>query len=225
METGYLFSRFQMRCSATVHHENRPSTLIAIAGPSGSGKTSLARALSETWADQQAMVFSMDWYYHDLSSYSADDRARHNFDCPDALDKTLLLAQLKALAAGTPIHRPVYDFATNSRGEQTVLVSPRPVVIVEGLFVLYWPELRELCNLSVYVDCDLEECRRRRYLRDVEQRGIPLSFVEQQYQQTVLPMAYQYVLPTKKWADLSVDGQTPLSQNVALIRAQLEGGE
>ncbi len=189
--------------------------LIGIAGASCSGKTELARSLYRHFEDQ-SVLFPLDHYYIDRSAIPEPARGAFNFDHPEALDAALLVEQVRALKAGQIIEQPRYSFVTHSRLEDTEPLAPHAIVFVEGLFSLYWPELRDLLDLKIYVETDDEECHRRRLRRDVAERGRSVESIEKQYAETVRPMAMAYVRPTKQYADLIVSGAQPIDESVRI---------
>jgi uridine kinase len=193
--------------------------LIGIAGPSGAGKSFLAEHLVRKLAN--AVIVPIDAYYPDLSHLSLDHRRQRNFDDPTILDADLLLAQVAALAHGDPIQQPIYDFARHTRTAETLTVHPRQFVVVEGLFTLYWAELRALLHTRVYVDLTDAICLERRIARDVQHRGRTPVFVEEQFRNSVIPMAERYVRPTAEFADVTVDGAAPIEEGVAAVLAHL----
>src|SRR5262249_20831615 len=142
---------------------------IGIAGPSCSGKTAIARRLAEQLPE--AAIVSLDSYYRDLPHMPFEERCRVNFDHPGSLEWELLNQHLQTLTEGRTFDEPVYSFAAHARTAQTARIHPGEFVIVEGLFVLYWPELRAILNTKVYVQTDLDVCFARRLARDVAERG------------------------------------------------------
>lgn len=176
--------------------------LVGIAGPSAAGKTTLARALQRELRPMPSVLLAHDDYYRDLSHVAPAERAVLNFDDPQALETELLVAHLEALRRGEAIQRPVYDFALHTRGPQTVAVAPAPVVIVEGIFVLALPQLREAWDLRVYMDTPADLCLARRILRDVEERGRTVQSCIEQYLRFVRPAQEALVWPSRKYADL-----------------------
>jgi uridine kinase len=194
--------------------------IIGIAGPSGSGKSELSRRLA---AATGAPVVSLDSYYRDLSHLSLEDRAKTNFDEPASLDDELLLAQCAALASGQAIDVPHYDFSCHTRVAGTQHIEPGAIVIVEGLFTLYWNDLRHLLHASVYVDLEDEICFARRLARDVRERGRTPESVEHQYFSTVRPMAEKYIWSTRRHADLVIRGDAQLDESVATVLAVVNG--
>jgi uridine kinase len=192
--------------------------LVGIAGPSCSGKTELARWLRGRTG---APILNLDVYYIDLSHLPLEERARRNFDEPAALDYRLILEHARALAAGSPIRAPRYDFTTHARAAGDEVVEPGGLVILEGLFTLYWPELRELLGVKLYVDAPDDLCLARRLERDVRERGRTPESVLRQFEETVRPMAHLHILPTRAYADLVLSGAEPLSRSGELALALL----
>jgi uridine kinase len=193
--------------------------LIGIAGPSGAGKSYLAEHLVGKLKD--ATILPIDAYYPDLSQLSLEERSALNFDDPKVLDSALLLAHVESLSRGEEIQQPIYDFANHTRTAQARTVQPVPFVIVEGLFALYWPELRKLLQTRVYVDMSDAICLQRRIARDVEERGRTAESVEKQFRTSALPMANLYVRPTAQFADVVRDGSAEVRQSVAAILAHV----
>jgi uridine kinase len=192
--------------------------LIGIAGPSCAGKTELSRRLASVLA---ARVLPLDAYYIDLAHLPLEQRAQSNFDVPTMLDHDLFLAHLTALALGREIARPVYDFATHTRSAATELLAPARFIIVEGLFLLYWEDVRQLLGTSVFVDLDDKTCLERRVFRDVQERGRTPESVIWQFGETVRPMCKQHIRPTQKFADVVVRGDDPIDRSVAAVMAHI----
>lgn len=190
------------------------SYLIGIAGPSGAGKSYLARHLSECLT---APVLSIDHYYRDLSHLPLEARTRSNFDDPSALQHDLLIAHLAQLAEGRVIAVPTYDFSVHTRTAATQPFEPSPFVIVEGLFTLYWPELRRLLSTRVYVEMTDDICLQRRQERDVRERGRTPESVVEQFRSTVAPMAQRYVRPTREHAHVVLSGAAPIGEEVERV--------
>ncbi len=186
--------------------------LIGLAGGSGSGKTALARELTDRLPPGESVTLELDSYYLDQSGSSPADL---NFDEPVAFEYELLLEHIQALSRGEAVNKPVYDFANHSRLAQTELISPQRYVLIEGLFVLYWPEIRDLLNLKVFLDSDHKTCLERRLARDVRERGRARASIEEQYQKAVQPMFETHVLPTREFAELILDGRENLEKMAA----------
>jgi len=178
--------------------------VIGIAGGSGSGKTTVARSVVESIGRDAVVLIQHDAYYREQSHLPLEERAKVNYDHPDSLETDLLVEHLRLLVAGTSVHRPVYDFTVHTRSAETVLVEPKPVILVEGILVLYEPSLRELMDLKIYIDTDSDLRIVRRLERDINERGRSFDSVRDQYLHTVRPMHLQFVEPSKRYADIVI---------------------
>jgi uridine kinase len=189
--------------------------VIGIAGCSGSGKTTLARELT---TQLDATLLPLDFYYRDLSHLPPGERAHKNFDHPDSLEESLLVAHVEALAAGRTIERPLYDFATHTRvPDRTERIAATRVLLVEGILALHYPALRALYDAAIYVNAPHDLCLLRRIHRDVRERGRTEDSVRQQYEQTARPMADLFVLPSAAHASLTVEGTDDLDWSVEQV--------
>lgn len=176
--------------------------VLGVAGGSGSGKTTVVRAIVERLGAGQAAVIHHDSYYRDTSHLSPAQRRAINYDHPDSLETELLIEHLKELRAGRAVAVPVYDFAEHARLPQREHMHPQKVVFVDGLLILWDPQLRALMDIKVYVDTDADLRFIRRLERDIRERGRSAESVIQQYQSTVRPMHLEFVEPSKRYADV-----------------------
>lgn len=183
---------------------DRTPIVIGVAGGSASGKTTVSQAILQQVGAERIAYIPHDLYYRDLSHLPLDQRAKFNFDHPNALDNELLVAHLDALAAGQSVEVPTYDFATYVRLEATRTVAPRPVVLLEGILIFTEPVLRRRMQIKLFVDADPDLRLIRRLSRDVEERGRSVNSVIDQYLRTVRPMHLEFVEPTKRYADLII---------------------
>lgn len=180
--------------------------VIGVAGGSGSGKTTVTRRVIETVGSEPGgvAVLNQDNYYRDQSDIPFEARLKTNYDHPAAFDWELLRQHLDALLAGVPIHMPEYDFTQHTRSDQTTLILPGNVVVLEGFFALYDEQLRERMHLKVFVDADPDVRFIRRLQRDMHERGRTQESVIQQYLDFVRPMHLSFVEPTKRYADVII---------------------
>jgi uridine kinase len=178
--------------------------VIGVAGGSGSGKTTIARALAADLGKEIVVAIEQDSYYRDLSHLPFEERAKVNFDHPDAIEMSLLMAHVDDLCAGKSVHRPCYDFEHHLREAETELLEPRPVVLVEGILVLADEELRKRFDLKLFVDTAADIRLMRRIRRDLEHRGRTFAQIRRQYYDTVRPMHLAFVEPSKHWADVII---------------------
>lgn len=177
--------------------------VIGIAGGTGSGKTTLMKNIIERFGDV-VTVLSHDNYYRRHDELTYEERCKINYDEPAALETDLMAYHLDLLRKGKSIECPVYDFAQHNRSDDTILVVPKSVIIVEGILIFENEPLRELMDIKIFVDTDADVRLCRRIKRDVNKRGRTLESVLTQYQETVKPMHEKYVEPSKRFADIVV---------------------
>ena len=155
--------------------------LIGIAGGTGSGKTTLADKLVESFGRDEVSILRHDNYYKRHDDIPFEERAKLNYDHPDAFDTDLLCQHILELKAGTSIEMPVYDYAMHNRSDKTILVHPAPVIVLEGILLFVEKDLCDLMDIKVFVDTDADVRILRRILRDVKERGRSLDSVVTQY--------------------------------------------
>jgi uridine kinase len=194
--------------------------LIGIAGGSGSGKSTVARRIRDSLRQGSVVFLDHDAYYKDLEHVPEPVRVQVNFDHPDSLDNDLFVTHLEVLISGRAIEKPVYDFARHTRAPETVRVEPREVIIVDGILLFAEERLREMFDLKIFVDADADVRFIRRLQRDIDERGRSLSSVTEQYLSTVRPMHFEFVEPSKRYADVIIPrgGQNRAGTDVVIAR-------
>ncbi len=195
---------------------------VGVAGGSGSGKTSVVERIIQGLAPHAVTLIHHDSYYRDYSHLPPEERARVNFDHPDALETELLVRHLDQLAAGHAIAVPEYDFTAHVRTDRSHTAPPTPVVIVDGILVLGDPDLRSRLGIKIYVDTDADLRFLRRLTRDLQHRGRSMESVIQQYLETVRPMHLEFVEPSKRYADIIVPDGGENRVAVDMVVAKLE---
>ncbi len=179
------------------------SIIIGIAGGTASGKTTLVKRLKERFG-KDVSVISHDNYYKRHDDLPYEKRCELNYDHPDAFDTDLMIEQIEALRSGDIIACPTYDFKVHNRADETLLIAPTSVIIVEGILIFAEPRLLDLMDVKIFVDTDADVRILRRAVRDVKKRGRSLESVVTQYLTTVKPMHEQFVEPSKRYADIIV---------------------
>jgi len=200
--------------------------VIGIAGGTGSGKTTITRKLMQRFGADVSVIYH-DNYYKAHHNMPYEERAKLNYDQPDAFDTDQLIEAVRALKKGRSVVCPVYDYSIHDRSEKTVTVKPARVVIVEGILIFENKELCSLMDIKVFVDADADVRILRRIVRDVRDRGRSLESVVNQYLSTVKPMHEKYVEPSKRNADIIVPegghNRVALELLMERVRAHLEG--
>jgi uridine kinase len=195
--------------------------VIGVAGGTGSGKTTVAERLAELAGTSHVALLKLDMYYRDRNELPVAEREAINYDHPEAFDWPLLMRHVDALAAGTPVDVPVYDFENYLRTDECRAVLPARIVVVEGILVLAEPDLRERFDLCVYVDTDADVRFIRRLQRDLAERARTPESVITQYLTTVRPMHLQFVEPSKRYADVIVPHGGLNEPALAVLRARV----
>ena len=200
--------------------------VIGIAGGTGSGKTTITRRLIQRFGSDVSVIYH-DNYYKAHHNMPYEERAKLNYDHPDAFDTDQLIEAVRALKKGRSVVCPVYDYSVHDRSDETITVKPARVVIVEGILIFENKELCDLLDIKVFVDADADVRILRRIVRDVRDRGRSLESVVNQYLNTVKPMHERYVEPSKRNADIIVPegghNRVALELLMERVRAHLEG--
>ena len=196
----------------------RAPVVVGVAGGSGSGKTTVVRRIVESLGPDQVTVLEHDRYYRDRNDLRLEERAALNYDHPDSLETDLLVRHVRDLKAGRCVDVPQYDFTRFARLEATQAIASRKAIIVEGILIFTDAALRDLMDIKVFVDADADTRFIRRLRRDVAERGRTMESVIDQYLGTVKPMHFDFVEPTKRYADLliPVGGHNPVAIDLML---------
>ena len=194
---------------------------IGIAGGTGSGKTTITRRIQRRFENRVSTLYH-DNYYKSHDHLTMEERARLNYDCPDAFDTDLLIEQLAALRRGEAVDGPIYDYTVHNRAARTQRIVPAPVVLVEGILIFENKDLCRQLDIKIFVDADADVRILRRIVRDVRDRGRSLESVVNQYLTTVKPMHEQYVEPSRKQADIIIPegGHNEVAMELIIRRIQ-----
>jgi len=206
-----------------MNRKAKPHFVIGVAGSSGSGKTTLATKLVAQCKSIgiTGQIFSLDSYYRPLDHMSLEQRKEQNYDHPDSIDAALAVEHLKALCSGRTIQQPVYDFKIHTRLKELVPCAPTQLIVVEGLYALYFPGILELSDNKIFVSTNIVTAMLRRVQRDISERGRDIEGIKHQILATVLPMYETFVRPTQNNAHFSInwDGEEiPLKATEGLVR-------
>jgi uridine kinase len=195
--------------------------LILVAGGSASGKSTVVTEILNKAGLDDVLIIRHDDYYLNQDHLTMEERKEVNYDHPNSLDNALLLEHIHALLEGQSIEKPIYDFVNYTRSKDTERLSPKQVIIVEGILILSDPSIRKLSNLNLYVELDDDTRFIRRMLRDVKERGRSLDSIVDHYQKTVKPMFYEFVKPSKRHAHVIIPNDNKHDIAVDLIAAKI----
>ena len=198
---------------------------IGIAGGTGSGKTTITRRIQRQFENRVCTLYH-DNYYNSHDALTMEERARLNYDCPEAFETDLLIRHLAQLRKSQPVDGPIYDYSVHNRSKNTLRLEPAPVVLVEGILILENEALCRSLDIKVFVDADADVRILRRIVRDVRDRGRSLESVVNQYLTTVKPMHELYVEPSRRRADIIIPegghNEVALELLIKRIQAHLE---
>jgi uridine kinase len=183
---------------------NNQTIIIGIAGASASGKSLLSNTIVQELGNDQVVVLSEDEYCKDQTHLPAEERAKVNYDHPDAYDHELLMQHLIELKKGNSIEVPQYNFKEHAREKTTTHVEKHRITVLEGILLFVDPKLRDLLDIKIYMETPLDICLIRRLKRDMLERGRTAESVLEQYQNTVRPMFLQFIEPSKRYADVII---------------------
>lgn len=192
------------------------SRIILVGGGSSSGKSFVTDAVIKNLGEDNVTRITLDDYYKDQADIPLEERYKVNYDHPKAFDWPLMRKQVALLKKGKEIEKPIYDFVSLTRTNKTEIVTPKKIVIVEGIMALVDKDIRELGNLRVFISASSERRFLRRMIRDKKERGRSFENIVNQYFSTVQPMYEEIVRPSSNYADLIInnDGRENLAIDV-----------
>ena len=197
------------------------SKIVLIGGGSASGKTYVLKKVLEKLPKDKVLCISLDDYYKDFSILPMEERVKVNFDHPKAFDWPLLRSQIKDLKNGKSINKPIYDFVSHGRKKETELVSPKQLILIEGIMALVDKELRDTGDLKVFINASREKRLVRRIERDMKERGRTYDSVITQYFESVQPMFEEIIAPSEYYADLIINNEGYSTNSINVLASVL----
>jgi len=149
-------------------------------------------------------VVSQDNYYRPRHEQERDVAGHPNFDLPGAIRADRLFSDLQRLLAGETIAKTEYTFNQPNRPGKLIVVEPAPVILLEGLFLFHFAEIRSLFDMRIFIDAPEDVCKQRRLQRDADQRGYDAVHVEYQWDNHVRPAFQNFVLPYRDQAHVII---------------------
>ena len=196
--------------------------IIAVAGGSASGKTTVVDKIVASFEKENVTVIKHDDYYKDQSEMPMEDRIKVNYDHPFSLDNDCLFKQILDLIKGKTITKPTYDFENHNRSDVTEIIKPTEIIILEGILIMEDERIRELCDIKLFVEADDDLRFIRRLTRDMAERGRSMESVIKQYLNTVKPMHFAFVKPSKRYADVIIPNDKDHDVAVDLINTKIK---
>ncbi len=201
--------------------KNKPF-LIGITGGSGSGKTRFIRELRKLFGEDRLCIISQDEYYLPRDMQAWDDSGYQNFDLPQSIDYKAFVDDIQSLVDGQKVEKQQYVFNNPNQEPVTLTYHPAPVILVEGLFVFYFDEIRDLLDLKVFIDAEDVIKLKRRIVRDAGERNYPVDDVLYRYEYHVLPSYRSFIEPFKRQADIVVNNHTNYEGALEVLSALIK---
>ena len=195
--------------------------IIGITGGSGSGKTLFINKIMENFSNEEVSLVSQDNYYKPRDQQPIDEKSVHNFDKPESIDIAQFTHDLKKLINGEIIRIKEYTFNNPELDPKIIEFQPAPVIILEGIFILYVEEISELIDLKIFIDAREHIMLKRRIIRDQKERGYDLDDVLYRYEHHVMPAFNQYILPYKDFSDIIVNNHKNFDEGIKVIRSHI----
>lgn len=195
--------------------------IVGITGGSASGKTLFLERLLSSFEPEEVCLISQDNYYKPRHLQPVDAQGVYNFDTPHSIDFEQYASDIRKIQDGETVYREEYTFNNAAKTPKTLTFSSAPVVVVEGIFVLYYPELTDLLDLKIFIDAKDHIKLKRRIIRDKVERGYDLDDVLYRYEMHVMPTYEKYIKPFKNEADLIVPNNSNFDMALDVIRTYL----
>lgn len=195
--------------------------IVGIAGGSASGKTSFLRQLKQNFPENAISVISQDNYYRPQEEQKLDENGKVNYDLPTAIDKDEFYNDIKKLLNGEIIRRKEYTFNNSAVEPEMIVVNPAPIIVIEGLFVFHYANIRHLLDLRLYLDVREEIQLTRRLKRDRDERGYPEQVVMYQWENHVLPSFKKFLKPYRDDAHIIVTNNISFEMGLLVLTEHL----
>ncbi len=195
----------------------KKTLVVGITGGSGSGKTTFIRKIRENLPEKAVCVLSQDEYYRPMEEQVRDENNIVNFDLPGAIDRDAFFEDIQKLIKGKKVKRPEYTFNNRDAKPKELIFKPAPILIIEGLFVFYYSEIRDMLDLRIFLHAKENIKVIRRIKRDRIERNYPLEDVLYRYENHVLPAFEKYIMPYKEDVDIIINNNLQFDMALQVI--------
>jgi len=196
--------------------------IVGITGGSASGKTMFLNSLLGSFSDKEICLISQDNYYKAIELQTLDEEGVHNFDIPSSIDFDAYKSDIIAIRSGKSVQRQEYTFNNPDKTPEIITLNPSPIIIVEGIFVFYHPQILDLIDLKVFIDAEEHVKLKRRIVRDKVERGYDLEDVLYRYEKHVAPTYDKYIKPYKSEADIIIPNNHHFKNGLEVLVAFLD---
>lgn len=192
--------------------------LIGITGESASGKSTICNEIENVIKNFElpVSILTTDNYFNDISEliskYGGFDNLRDNgydIDSPQNFQLDILKSDLEKLSNGEDIYSP--EYLPNGTGVSVPLskfIQSQKIIIVEGMATMY-DGIRDLFDIKIYIETDLEIRRKRFLTRAKEERNQDLENALKHWEY-ILSAGQKYIIPSRKDMDIILNGDSSL---------------
>lgn len=196
---------------------SKKSYLVGISGGSASGKTSFLKHLRAALPEGATCVVSQDNYYLPKEKQIKDENGQINFDLPTSIHRDAFYNDMLKLVNGETIQLQEYTFNNATRSSQLITLEPAPIIIMEGLFIFHYEEIKDKLDLRVYIEAREDIKLRRRLMRDKDERGYPEDVVMYQWHNHVMPSYRQFLQPYRDDSDIIVTNNQSYDKGLEVV--------
>lgn len=196
--------------------------IVGITGGSASGKTYFLHSLMSRFAVADVCLISQDNYYKNKEFIIKDENGIENYDLPETIDFEQYARDIEALKRGRIVEKQEYVFNNPDVIPKMLFFKPAPIIIVEGIFVFYFPEIRKQLDLKVFIDTKEHVKIKRRIIRDNNERGYDLEDVLYRWEHHVAPTYEKFIEPFKYEADIVVNNNTNFDKGLDILTSYLK---
>jgi uridine kinase len=195
--------------------------IIGIAGGSASGKTSFLKDLKDKMPKGSVCIISQDNYYKPIEEQQTDENGEVNFDLPESIDRNHFYDDLKKLRQGDTIKIKEYTFNNKDKEPGHLLVKPAPVIVMEGLFIFHYEEIKKALDLRIYIDAHESVKLERRIKRDSQERGYPEKTVRYQWDNHVMPSYKKFLRPYRDDCHIIITNNSHYTKGLEVLTNHL----
>ncbi len=200
---------------------NKPY-FIGIAGGSGSGKTFFLNCFLEHFSADEISLISQDDYYIPVADgMTAEENKLYNFDMPATIDESEFIADAKKLLNWQTVYKKEYTFNNAAAIPKMLKIKPAPIIIIEGLFILYFKQITEMLDMKIFIDTEEEVALNRRLKRDLLERGYSADDVNYKWNNHVMPAYKEFLLPYKPECHKIVVNNTQIAEDIIKVTREI----
>lgn len=197
------------------------SLIVGIGGGSASGKTHFLNSLLSHFTEEEVCLISQDNYYRESSQVPKDKNGIFNFDLPESIDFRRFEDHIQRLKNGEQVTLKEYTFE-GAFEAKTITLNPAPIIVVEGIFAFFDPEISKMQDLKIFIDASEYVKIRRRIVRDTSERAYDLQSILYRWENHVAPSYERFILPTKKEANIVINNNSDFDIGLRILTVYLK---